>query len=313
VAACGGGDDAPAADAQPAAIDASACDPTRTESSVDVGAVSLDVAFEGCAEDTIVFLHGFPEIAYGWAEVTGALADEFHTIAPDQRGYNTSDIPAQVTDYELDHLVADIAGLLDATVDEPIVLVAHDWGGPVAWVFTHLYPERVAGLVVLNGPHPDVFGDALANHAGQQQAASYMNFFISDQAEPFFSANDYANLIGIFDGALSADEETAHRAAYGQTGSLTGMLNWYRANIETGPMPKMGWPANVTIAVPTLVMWGMDDTALLPDANLTGLGDYVSDLDVRMIDDADHWVVHRQTATVIDEIRTFARATFGAP
>ncbi len=273
---------------------------------VDVGEVTLRVGYHGCGTP-MVMLHGFPEMSAEWDVARQDLSADFQVITPDQRGYNLSDIPANVSDYEVSKLVADIVGLIDASTTEKVVLVAHDWGGAVAWQVAHTAPEKLRALVIMDAPHPDVFADLLANDDEQRQASSYMNLFIDPSAEQLLSNNDYAFLAGAFEGALSPELEATYKQAWARPGALTGMLNWYRANLDTGPTPKPAWPTNVTISVPTLVMWGMMDGALLP-SNLDGLDSYVSDLTVRTFADADHWLVHREPTAVIAEIRSFVGA-----
>lgn len=273
---------------------------------IDVGEVTLNVARFGCGRP-LVFLHGFPEFSFSWEVVTTALASDYAIVAPDQRGFNLSDIPPQVGDYRIDRLAADIVGLIDATTSEPPVLIGHDWGGAVAWMVAHEYPERLAGLVILNAPHPDVFARELADNPAQVEATQYMNFFVSRGAEAVLSAGDYGALLAAFEGALTDEQVARYQDAYAIEGALTGMLGWYRANIDEGPTPGPDWPAGVTVDVPTLVMWGMDDTALLP-SNLDGLEDYVADLRKVEIDGATHWVVHEDSERVTTEIRTFVES-----
>jgi len=300
--ACGDDGATTNADAMIQVADATDCN-APTQQMVDVGEVTLHVGFKGCGAP-IVMLHGFPEMAAEWDAARDDLSANYRVITPDQRGYNLSDVPANVADYEMSHLAADIIGLIDATTNEKVILVAHDWGGGVAWFVAHLAPEKIKGLVIMDAPHPDVFADLLINDPAQLQASSYMNFFIGASAEATLSGNNYAAMAGLFAGALSPELEATYKDGWAASG-LTGMLNWYRANLDTGPTPKSHWPTGVNITVPTLVMWGLMDTALLP-SNLDGLPAYVPDLTVKTFDDADHWLVHRETAGVIAEIRTFA-------
>jgi pimeloyl-ACP methyl ester carboxylesterase len=97
--------------------------------------VGLHVAMAGPQGGPLaILLHGFPEPWLSWRQQIGPLAEAGHRVlAPDQRGYNTSDKPARVADYALDNLAADVVGLIDASGREQAALVGHDWGGIVAW------------------------------------------------------------------------------------------------------------------------------------------------------------------------------------
>ncbi|MCO4769374.1 MAG: alpha/beta hydrolase [Deltaproteobacteria bacterium] len=265
---------------------------------IDVGEVSLHVACQGTGP-TIVMLHGFPEFWMGWNQVMDLLSDRYRVIAPDQRGYNTSDKPFLLEEYELDRLVGDLGGLIDV-VGGPVTVVGHDWGGAVAWAAGADLPS-VDRLVIMNAPHMNVFADLLANDEEQQDAFSYLNLFVAEGTEDLMVANDFALLVQSFDGVLTEDELVHYKTAWGQKRAVEGGLNWYRANFTDG-LPNVDRDLNVDI--PTLVMWGMDDTALLPK-NMDGLDAYVSDLTLEEVEGATHWIAHEVPGRVADSIAAF--------
>jgi epoxide hydrolase 4 len=271
---------------------------------VDVGEVTLNVACRGEAGSTIVLLHGFPEFWFGWNAVMDELADGYRLVVPDQRGYNLSDKPAEVADYALEHLVADVVGLVDAIGSDTVTLVGHDWGGAVAWAVASQHPDLLDRLVILNAPHMDVFRDLLLNDEEQQAAFSYVDLFLLEGSEDLMAANDYAAMVDSMGGVLSESEVDAYKEAWAQPGAMTGGLNWYRANFEADGIPKAADP--LTVDVPTTVVWGMDDIALLPK-NLDDLPTYVSDLTVIEIDEGTHWVAHEFPAEVAAAIDGAAR------
>lgn len=284
---------------EPADPWADGCDADAPEfRTFDVGEVSLNVACQGSGP-TIVLLHGFPEFWMGWSAVMDELAGEYRLIAPDQRGYDLSDKPIDVVDYQLDLLVADVQGLIDA-VGGPVTLVGHDWGGGVAWAAAADLPS-VERLVILNAPHMNVFADLLSNDPDQQDAFSYLDFFVVEGFEETMMANDFALLVNSMGDALSEDELVSYKEAWGQPRAVEGGLNWYRANFTDG-LPNVDRELHITI--PTLVMWGMDDTALLP-ANMTGLDPYVSDLTTEEVEGATHWIAHEVPGRVAASIREF--------
>ena len=262
---------------------------------VEVNGLSLNVTCRGSGP-TVLFLHGFPEFSYGWDKVMDELAGEYRLIAPDQRGYNLSDKPSAVSDYEIGYLVEDIALLIPLLDSDPVILVAHDWGGPVGWLVASGHPDLVRGFVGANAPHPTVFAQLLASDPAQQEASSYMDFFRTEGVEEILAGNEYGGMVSMFDGAIPAADIPIYIEAWSQPGALTGGLNWYRANDISE------WLEPVTVEVPTRVLWGLDDSALLPQ-NLEGLADYVSDLEVSTFEGVDHWINHRIPSEIADQIR----------
>jgi len=283
---------------------ADGCDADEAEfRMIDVGEVELHVACRGSGP-TIVLLHGFPEFWFGWDHVMDELSADFRVIAPDQRGYNLSDKPFEVEAYALDHLVADVEGLIDAVGGDPVTLVGHDWGGGVAWANAGQPGDRIERLVIMNAPHMNTFADLLANDPDQQAGFSYLSFFVTPGSEDTLMANDFALLANTMGEAITADELVLYKEAWGQDRAVESGLNWYRANFTDG-LPNID--RELTVSIPTLVMWGMDDTALLPQ-NLDGLPEYVSDLTIEEVEGATHWIAHEVPGRVAESIRAFATA-----
>jgi pimeloyl-ACP methyl ester carboxylesterase len=273
----------------------------------------------------VLFLHGFPEFWYAWKSVMPKVAKAgFTAVAVDMRGFNLSEKPSETGAYTMPTLIADVRELIRALApNRKAILVAHDWGGAVAWAFAAAHPELLERIVIVNAPHPTVFARELASNPKQQAASAYMTFFQSPGAEKTLSANNYAGLVGsVLEarkgvGSISQVDRDAYIAAWSQPGALTGGLNYYRANKVGPPVPgnkpdgapslgSFGSTGPVVVRVPTLVIWGMADTALLP-GNLDGLADVVHDLTVRRIVDGTHWVVHEKTELVTSLIVAFAQ------
>jgi epoxide hydrolase 4 len=269
----------------------------------------------------LMFLHGFPEAAFVWDELLEHFARPEHggyrCVAPNLRGYERSSQPADVKAYRPKELVQDITALI-AVEGAPLeCLVAHDWGGAVAWNIANQRPDLTRRLAILNSPHPGTFLRDLQRDPKQQAASAYMNFLIRPDAEQLLREDDYRRLWGFFTqwGAtpwLTDAVRQQYRAIW--DASLTGGLNYYRAS----PLrpAREGDPAAgaitlpremLTVTVPTLVLWGMKDVALLPSL-LDGLDEYVADLTVEKIDDASHWLVHEQPRLVADRLARFLRA-----
>lgn len=267
---------------------------------------------------TILFLHGFPEFWYAWKNQLEEFGSEYRAVAPDMRGYNLSEKPASVDDYRLGILVEDVKALADHLKAKPFILVGHDWGGVVAWAFALTYPHYLEKLIIINAPHPAIFQRELRENPAQQKASQYMLLFRRPDAEQLLSANQYAALVqailaqGLQRGYFTEEDRKAYLTAWSQPGALTGGLNYYRA-ARVGPpssaddMNHTGLSENLPqglITVPTLVIWGEQDTALLT-GNLDGLDRYVSSLTIHRIADAGHWIVHEKPDLVNFLIRTF--------
>jgi pimeloyl-ACP methyl ester carboxylesterase len=267
----------------------------------------------------VLFLHGFPEYSGAWDGVLPAFAGAFHAVAPDQRGYALSSKPEGLEAYRIKHLVRDILALGDhLSPHRPFALVAHDWGASVGYATAIAAPSRVSKLVVINGVHPGPFQKAVVEDEAQRQASSYFHYLRDPQAEARLSANNFEKLLGMLSRFgpqpwLTPEKRAGYLEAWGQPGALTGMLNWYRATpivvprpgetVDPATLPKLD-PAQLRVRMPHLVIWGMDDRALLPITRAT-LADYCDDLTVAEIPGADHWVVHQKTDEVIDHIRDF--------
>lgn len=274
----------------------------------------------------ILFLHGFPEFWYAWKNQLPEFGKDRLAVAPDMRGYNLSDKPDGVENYRVDVLVEDIRQLADHfRHDKKLTVVAHDWGGAVAWAFAMAHPDYLEKLVIINAPHPAVFGRLLTSDPAQQKASQYMLMFRGSQAEPILSANNYAALVqavlgeGLKTGVFTQEDKAAYIKAWSQPGALTGGLNYYRASRIGPPAPpeiaaEIGAstanfgsdPARMTVRVPTLVIWGEKDSALTT-GNLDGLSEYVPQLTIKRVPGASHWVVHEKPAEVNRHIREFIR------
>lgn len=268
----------------------------------------------------LMFLHGFPEAAFIWDELLEHFARPenggYRCVAPNLRGYEQSSQPADVAAYRPKHLVQDIAALAQVEGAPLACLVAHDWGGAVAWNFANQLPQLAQRLAIINSPHPGTFLRALQSSAKQQEASAYMNFLVRPDAEKLLREDGYRRLLAFFTHWGSAPWLTeALKARYRAVwdASLTGGLNYYRASPLRPPREGDAAASAVTLPremltvdLPTLVLWGMQDAALLPEL-LEGLEDYVPRLTVEKVPDASHWIVHEQPALVIERLAAFLR------
>lgn len=279
--------------------------------------IRLHVAETGAPDAPLmVFLHGFPEFWYAWKRQLADFAPTHLCVAPDQRGYNLSEKPWDVAAYRAKHLIRDVLGLADHYGREKFTLVAHDWGGAIAWAFAMMHADRLDKLVMINSAHPATFQRDLAINADQIEASQYIRMFKTPEAEATLMANDLAGLWGRFEPLMAAGKFTdADKAAYfanwREPGSLTGGLNWYRASPFEYPVAgdvKAEAPEldrqKYSVNVPTLIIWGEQDTALLPSL-IDGIEEYVPDVTIRRVPHGSHWVVHEEPEQVTAWIREF--------
>lgn len=277
----------------------------------------------------VLFLHGFPEAAFVWDEVMLRLTDCIDGVAPNLRGYERSTAPPEVEAYRAKHLVADLSALVDHLGGQVDLVVAHDWGGAVAWNFAVAHPQRLRRLLIVNAPHPATFLRELQSNPAQQAASAYMNFLARPDAEALLAADDFARLWPFFNrmGASDAShpgggwltEEVRERYRDVWRRGLTGPLNYYRASPlrppteAASPVRGLQFAAEqVTVHVPTTVLWAEADVAL-PPSLLDGLDAYVPDLRVIRVPGATHWIVHERPALVADTIAALLRQDQGLP
>lgn len=280
----------------------------------------------------LVFLHGFPEAAFVWDELLEHFARPEHggyrCVAPNLRGFERSSAPAEVSAYRAKYLVQDIAALCAAEAGSaPLAcLVAHDWGGAVAWNIANQRPQLTRKLAIINSPHPGTFLRELKTNPRQQAASAYMNFLIRPDAERLLAADGYRRMWSFFGlgdtGApwLTEAVKNQYRAVWdgpaaGPPGAgLTGGCNYYRASPLRPPRPEDPAAAAVelphsmlTVGIPTLVLWAMQDIALPPEL-IDGLADYIADLRLERVEGASHWIVHERPAFVAQRLAAFLQA-----
>lgn len=278
----------------------------------------------------LLFLHGFPEAAFVWDALLKHFAQPAHggyrCVAPNLRGYERSSAPTEVAAYQAKELVKDIAATVAAiTADAPTpgrlsALVAHDWGGAVAWTVANQHPALMQRLVILNAPHPGPFLRELASSPEQQAASAYMNFLIRPDAPELLAENDFARLwpfftnMGADQGPLAwLDEPTRERYREIWRRGLRGPCAYYAASPLRPPRAQDPGAAalsvpheRLAVGVPTLVIWGMNDSALTPGL-LDGLDAWVPRLTLHREPEASHWIVHEMPERVASVIEAYLR------
>ena len=273
--------------------------------------ITLACRGAGVGRTRVMLLHGFPEAAFVWDDVMQRLAPRAACVAPNLRGFIGSSAPTDAAAYRAKHVVGDIAAAIESLGAPLDLLVAHDWGGALAWNLAAQRPELMKRLLIINSPHPATFLRELRHNPAQQAASAYMNFLCRPDAEALLSADDFRRMWPFL--GTPAWLTDAVRAQYRQAWSnggrgLTGSLNYYRASPlrpatqPVDPLHAVVLPdAAVTSRVPTTVLWGERDKALMPTL-LDGLERWVPQLQIERVPEASHWIVHEQPGRVAERI-----------
>jgi pimeloyl-ACP methyl ester carboxylesterase len=281
--------------------------------------VELDVWSAGNpAHPPIIFLHGFPESHRTWRHQMAELARDHYVIAPDQRGFARSSKPPEVSDYTPDKMVADLFALADALGLPRFTLAAHDWGGAIGWAAALKAPERISRLIICNAPHPLIFQRSLIDDLPQRKASQYILAFrdtiearIAENGLDWFFEHSFMRHLQASN--VSAEDRAAYLDEWGQPGAIHAMLNWYRATpmhvpaMDEAPKRPAFLDAPFPILqMPILMLWGMNDPALLP-CQLDGLEALVADLTIAGID-CGHFTPWEAPEAVNVAMRNFLEA-----
>ena len=270
---------------------------------IRVGNVQLHIVVAGPEDGPLVLLlHGFPECWYSWRAQIPILAQiGYHAVVPDQRGYNLSDKPRGVHNYQIDHLTADVVGLIHALGRERAVIVAHDWGGVAAWRFAMDYPDAIDRLVIMNAPHPAPFAKALNSDWSQRFRSWYMLFFQLPwlpetllTLSPPATARLFFRRTAVRHAAFSDTDLEIMAVALAQPGAMQAMFHWYRAAFRYRPAKRVD-----IVEAPTLLIWAEDDVALGKPLTY-GLEQWVPNLQLHYIPHCGHWV-HNEAAEEVNE------------
>ena len=274
----------------------------------------------------LLFLHGFPEGAFVWDGLLDYFSRPenggYRCVAPNLRGFEHSSAPTDVSAYRPKYLVQDIVALIALEAagqgGQLAALVAHDWGGAVAWNLANQQPHLVRQLIIINSPHPGTFVRELKSSPAQQASSAYMNFLIRPDAESLLTQDDFRRLWRFLgnsaDGPgtppwLTDKVKDQYRTVW--RAGLTGGCNLYRASPLRPPREgDLGAAAldlahtMLTVSLPTLVIWALNDIAL-PPALIEGLDAYVDQLTVKTVPGASHWIVHEQPALIAQFIQAY--------
>ncbi|WMJ73942.1 alpha/beta hydrolase [Cytophagaceae bacterium ABcell3] len=273
-----------------------------------VNRIKLHVVEDGPEDGkAIIFLHGFPEFWYSWkAQIPYFTQRGYRVIVPDQRGYNLSDKPVHVKNYQIKELVRDIVELIETAEQKQVYLVGHDWGGTVAWKLAEAYPQLIFKLIIINMPHPKVFKETIKKNLKQRLTSSYILIAqLPWIPEKILKWTNYKVLLKSMDISSSSStfkslDRAKYKEAWSHKNSLKYMINWYRAAKYSKEPDE-----NITIRVPVLVIWGNQDKFFRENTIQASL---------KMCKDAHlyrtegtHWLHHEKPEEVNNKILEFIK------
>ena len=275
-----------------------------------IGDVRLHYATAGTGDRLVVLLHGFPEFWYSWRHQIEALSEDFTVIAPDLRGYNLSSKPTRIEDYEMDHLVDDVTGLIRHFGREQAAIVGHDWGAAIAWATAQKHPEYVWKLAALQVPPMSVWR---RNLTFKQVLTSWYMFFLQIPRFPewLLSRNDFALLKrALIDstgrkGVFSPEDIAEYQKSWHEPNAINSAINFYRANFSKFfTKPQV---AEQRIKVPTLFIYGEKDSALVPET-VRNVEQFIdAQYSELRIPSAAHWVQQEAAAEVSAALLEFLK------
>jgi len=254
------------------------------------------------ADPLVVLLHGFPDFWYGWHHQIPALVDAgYRVLVPDQRGYNLSDKPDGLSAYRLGRLSADVAALVETAGRDSAHVVGHDWGALVAWDLALRRPSRVDRLGICNVPHPTVFRRTVRSNPRQLLRSWYVfSFQLPGLPEWYLGRDDAAGVVSALEDTANPDAFTDeeleyYRWAFRRPGAAHAAVDWYRAAAR-----RFDPPPRDRVDAPTLVVWGDEDVALLPEMADESV-EYCADGRLERFPGASHWV-HRERVEDVNDL-----------
>jgi pimeloyl-ACP methyl ester carboxylesterase len=273
-----------------------------TYRTIHANGLDFNVAVAGEGTRLALCLHGFPESSFSWRHQMPLLVQLGYQVwAPDLRGYGGSSRPLGIDSYAIEQLEADVAGLIEASGCQQVLLIGHDWGAAIAWNYAMFGRLPISRLIIMNVPHPALFARGLRTF--RQLRKSWYIFFFQLPAFPeWMLSRDHCAAIGRAFVGMAVDKSRfpeevlrVYRDNAAQPGALTAMINYYRALVR-GRRRTAARPMT-NISTPTLLLWGEADAALGKELTY-GTEQYVPQLTLRYLPDVSHWVQQEAPETV---------------
>jgi epoxide hydrolase 4 len=277
------------------------------QNTYSINGVKLNVMEKGpLTGEIILFLHGFPEFWFAWRnQITFFAKLGFRVVVPDQRGYNLSSKPKGVLNYTLDKLTMDMVLLIKELPQKRVYICGHDWGGIVAWNLAIHHPEILLKVIIINVPHPSVFKKTILSSFTQIFKSWYAFFFQFPYLPEFIlSRGNFTFLINAMvktsrKNTFSYEDISEYKKSW-KYGSLTSMINWYRAakynHINT---------LENKIATPLLLIWGKDESFMIEKMAKESITTHCLNGRLEVVNGATHWVHHEKSDRVNNLIIKF--------
>ncbi|MDP3495411.1 MAG: alpha/beta hydrolase [Hyphomonadaceae bacterium] len=243
----------------------------------------------------IVMVHGFPDYSGSWDKLTPKLNDAYRVVAMDTRGYNLSDKPEGVDNYKMPKLVEDIQAVIKAEGAAKATVLGHDWGAVQAWNYAFTHPETLERLIIMSVPHPALFGRQISQ---SPENSNYARNFQKEGSENNLTAEGLARSVS------DPADKAKYVEAFGRS-NFASMMNYYRANYPAAPKPGEAPPTFPKIDVPTLVIHGMKDTALLSFGHNDTWDQITKDTTILMIPDSGHFIQRDAPDLLAAQIRSW--------
>ncbi|MCG5056823.1 MAG: alpha/beta hydrolase [Limnoraphis sp. WC205] len=281
---------------------------TWTSEYITTNGVTLHYVTQGNGP-LMLMLHGFPEFWYSWRHQIPEFSQDYKVVALDLRGYNDSDKPKDLSAYSMKELIQDIRGVIIGLGYDHCTLVAHDWGGAIAWNVAYTYPEMVDKLIVMNLPHPAKFAEGLWTIDQLQKSWYIFLFQLPILPELLLQSDDYRAISSMFvnmaidKSAFTSNDLEMYKNAAAKRGALTAMINYYR-NVFPAFFNPPDRPQWGLLTVPTLMIWGENDAALGKELT-EGTEEYVQNFRIRYIPNCSHWVQQERPELVNQYMREF--------
>ena len=270
----------------------------------------------------VILLHGFPDDPRAYDGAVGPLAgDGARVLVPYLRGYGPTRFldPATPRSGQQAALGADLRDFMDALGIGKAVLGGYDWGGRAACVVAALWPERVRGLVSINGYNIQDIAAALQPASAEQELRHwYQWYFNTARGVAGLTANrrDICKLLWKlwspnwdFDDAKY--EATA--VSFDNPDFVDVVIQSYRHRHQNAPGDPALEPieallvAQPRITVPSIVLHGAADGVGPAAQSEAAHRHFTNRYERRVIPVAGHFLPHETPEAVVRAVRDLLR------
>ncbi|KAI8086621.1 Alpha/Beta hydrolase protein [Halteromyces radiatus] len=283
------------------------------------------------SQKPLLLIHGWPDLWLGWREQIPFLVElGYRVIVPSLRGFGETEAPESHEHYGMGVISQDLLALMDHLALPTVTVLAHDWGGAVAWRFAQFYPDRVLAVGSFCTPYspPARVHIPLEKVVEVLPNFKYQLYLVTPEAEKDINENTANFFARIFrpiaeaskdplidpqTGTLQAGRSVVPKSdvisqkvfdyyvkAYQQAGARGG-LNWYKQSFNNYNQCK-DLPDNVT--QPALMVVATLDRALPPSMS-EKMSEYIPNLDKLTVEGAGHWVLWERPTECNDILKSW--------